>query len=88
MTDFSEATIKSLQMEARNARHHFPTNKHLLTSLVEFTDELAAMMFVTHAGEGHGSTAFIRSHAIAVATLALRLVEEGDADYPNFKGTL
>lgn len=75
-------TKASLQREVRNARHHFKDNKNLLSSLEEFSDELRVMMSEFDS-ENHGgiSAVSIYGLSIAVAVLALRIAEEGDAKH-------
>lgn len=87
---FATYTIKSLQVEAMNARRVFPTNENLLTTLIEFSDELQALMQERTTGVKPGSlfptpekklpmNAYLQSKALQVACLALRIYEEGDA---------
>ena len=81
-------TLKSLAIEITTARVQFPTNKNLLSALIEYADELQAMMkamddkdligrSVTMKGVAH-----IQSKALQVAALAIRICEEGDESTP------
>lgn len=78
------ATFKALLSEMKTARRQFPSNEHLIKNLIEFADELHWM--VTRHDERDlfdrraGTVAHeLYSKAIQVATLALRIAEEGDA---------
>lgn len=66
------ATLTEINREVRRARAHFPANTHLLAALVEEVGELAQAML---------QDANWREEAIHVACVAVRIYEEGDADF-------
>ena len=67
-------SINNLQAETSRARGKFPTNDQLLVALIEEVGEVARAVLekdFTHA----------RIEALQVATVAMRLVEEGDSSW-------
>jgi len=86
--DAKPGMLKALRTELAEARRHFPTNENLLTTLVEFSDELQALMkthddlvtLIPPPAHCRGATAAaVYSKAMQVAALAFRIAEEGDA---------
>lgn len=68
-------TIADLRAEVVRARRKFPGNRHLLAALVEEVGELAqAYLQRKPASE-------VRKEAIQIACVALRILEEGDAEF-------
>ena len=68
-------TIAAVTRELVNARLRFPKNAHLQIALAEEVGELAqAYLTVKSIDE-------IKNEALQVATVALRIYEEGDADF-------
>lgn len=72
---FRPETIYELNCEGARSRRKFPSNRHQLAALVEEVGEVAKALL-----EGEGRER-VRAEAIQVANVALRLYEEGDADY-------
>lgn len=71
------ATIIKINKELRRARKKFPDNAKLLAALMEEVGELAkALLQRAPASE-------IEAEAIQVACVAIRIIEEGDADFNN-----
>jgi hypothetical protein len=70
-------TMGDLAEEVGRARAKFPQNRHMLAALVEEVGELAKALL-----EGELNEA-IRAEALQVACVAIRIAEEGDADYPK-----
>lgn len=75
-------TLSAVRDEVIRARHKFPTNKHLLAALMEEVGELAEALLIAEA-ENHVRDYLddVRSEAIQVATVAVRIIEEGDHDF-------
>lgn len=72
-------TMGDLAEEICRAREKFPKNAHMLAALVEEVGELAKALLEGEPNED------IRKEALQVACVAIRIAEEGDADYPNAK---
>ena len=66
--------------EIRGARAKFPENTYHLAALVEEMGELSQALIDHSRGKQTDSQVF--KEAIQVAAMALRLAEEGDADFP------
>lgn len=77
-----ELTLYQIGCEVGNARRKFPSNEHLTVALMEEAGELANAM-IEH---GPGSQR-VREEAIQVAAVAIRIIEEGDADFPVVGGS-
>lgn len=69
------ASIHDLNCEVARARRKFPSNAHMLAALTEELGETAQALL-----EGQGRER-IRAEALQVACVAMRLYEEGDADF-------
>jgi hypothetical protein len=76
-----QATLFALIAEVASARSKFPDNKHLLAALTEEVGELAEALLQVQGTER------VRAEAIQVATVALRIFEEGDASFNGWKAT-
>jgi hypothetical protein len=75
------ATLESLaaiSKEVARAREKHPGNAHLLAALVEEVGELAKDLLEGNPGW--------RAEAIQVATVAVRILEEGDGDFHQHTG--
>lgn len=70
-------TMGDVVDEVRAARDAFPENAHMLAALVEEVGELAQAML-----QGK-PWAEVRGEAKQVACVAIRIMEEGDADFPG-----
>lgn len=70
--DFAPDTIARLQSRARVAREKHAGNAHMLAALTEETGELARALLEDGA---------VEDEALDVAVVALRILEEGDADF-------
>jgi len=68
-------TIYALTAELARARTKFPQNSHLLAALMEEVGELANALL-----EKKPKTE-IQREALQVATVAIRICEEGDSDW-------
>lgn len=71
------STSTAIHNEVARARAKFPNNAHLLAALVEEVGELAKALL-----EG-GNSVDAKAEAIQVACVAVRIIEEGDADFPS-----
>jgi NTP pyrophosphatase (non-canonical NTP hydrolase) len=61
------------------ARAKFPENKHKLAALVEEVGELAQALLHHDRGKATGAEVF--AEAIQVAVMAIRIAEEGSAEF-------
>lgn len=68
-------TLSAITAETIRARLKFPGNKHLLAALTEEVGELAQAMLQDRPRDQ------IEREAIQVATVAIRILEEGDAAF-------
>jgi hypothetical protein len=75
----SEKLIEDLTEEIVKSRFGLPSRRHLLASLSERVGELAKAMLDAEEPDR------VRSEALQVACVALRIAEEGDADYPELE---
>ena len=65
--------------EVAKAREKFPSSAHNLAALIEEKGELVeALMANGNTGDGHAD---VLKEATQTAAMAVRIVEEGDADY-------
>lgn len=72
-----ELTINAIRAEVINARTKFPSNKKLLAALGEEYGELCKALMQDRPRDE------IEREAIQVAAVAVRILEEGDADFEN-----
>ena len=75
-------TFDLIAAELKRARAKFPGNEHLLAALMEEVGELAQAYL-------KGNVSEARVEAIQVACLAVRIIEEGDAEFerPDYVST-
>lgn len=73
--------MRAIRDEVRRARREHPHNRHLFGALVEEVGELANALL-----EGK-SQHEINGEAIQVACVAIRILEERDADYDGWTAT-
>jgi hypothetical protein len=76
--------------ELRRARNKFPDNKHINTALAEEVGELSqALLWTEETFNGHprASSADVRREALQVAVMAIRVITEGDSDFPAYEPT-
>jgi len=76
----STETLISLSYEVESARSKFPGNRHLLAALQEEIGELAEAYLKKK------PVSEVRSEAIQVACVALRIYEEGDSAFDDWQG--
>lgn len=74
---FSPHTMSALQAEGTRARKKFPSNRFLLAALTEEVGELAQALL--QGAPRHR----VQAEALQVATVALRIYEEGDATFAS-----
>ncbi len=74
-TTLDPGSTHDLNCEVARARRKFPSNSHMLAALVEEVGEVAKALLD---GEGRDR---VRAEALHVACVAMRMYEEGDADY-------
>ncbi len=73
--------------EVSRARRRFPENKHMLAALMEEVGELSQALIDHHHGKqtrnhvGETTAAHVLHEAIQVAGMAIRIAQEGDADF-------
>lgn len=70
-------SIEALDAEMGRAREKFPSNRYLMTALVEEVGELAQATLQQQGRER------IRREALQVACVAMRIYEEGDPVYDD-----
>ena len=70
-------TMAEISDEVVRARAKHPANRHMLGALMEEVGELSQALL-----QGKGKDE-IEKEAIQVACVAIRIVEEGDADYAD-----
>lgn len=71
------ATLSAISDEVQRARTKFPNNHKMLAALVEEVGELAQALLQRRPIEA------IRKEATQVACVAVRIIEEGDADFAS-----
>lgn len=71
------STMGDVAGEVRRAREKFPNNDHMMAALMEEVGELSKA-FLENEGNDR-----VRAEAMQVACVAIRIMEEGDADYPG-----
>lgn len=87
-----DGTMGLIEAEVARARAKFPAGRHLMVALTEEVGELAEALLKTEE-EGDLSShrvntdvsrrARVREEAVQVACVAIRIIEEGDADFPG-----
>lgn len=81
----TELTLKSIGDEVARAREKFPDATHALAALQEEVGELANALIELQRGNAacaaDGADA-VRAEAIQVAAMAVRIIEEGDPEFP------
>lgn len=75
-----EFTLFAIAEEVTAARKKFPTNEDKLAALTEEVGELANALLEDK--YGNGTPEHVRSEALQVAAMAIRIYEEGDAGFP------
>jgi NTP pyrophosphatase (non-canonical NTP hydrolase) len=73
----TNATLHAIRSEVLRARAKFPKNRKLLAALTEEVGEVARALLQ----DGNGQMS--RDEAVQVAAIAVRIIEEGDADFDN-----
>jgi len=93
MKSFETITIQALNAEAIRARLKFPTNEVLLAALMEEVGELANALLELRYATLHNMAGNenlsdrrdqVQKEAIQVATVALRILEEGCSEFPEY----
>jgi len=69
-----------IDAELRFTRAKFPHNTHNLAALMEEVGELAQALM--HHARGKATSAEVFAEAIQVAVMAIRVAEEGSAEFP------
>lgn len=77
----SPSTIREIAREVVRARTKFPGNRNLLGALTEEVGELFEAGLEQGPRRRHDADALTRREAIQVACVAIRIAEEGDADF-------
>lgn len=80
MTVINEKIDYCLSQEISGSRSKFPKNKYKLAALVEEVGELAQAL-IDHS-RSETTTEHVFKEAIQVAAMALRIAEEGSAEFP------
>lgn len=76
-------THREIETELEQARAKFPMPNPTFVALVEEVGELAQALLKCKVGDRDLSLN-VRNEAIQVATMAIRVIEEGDRDYPAY----
>jgi NTP pyrophosphatase (non-canonical NTP hydrolase) len=90
MKSFEPITIQALNAEALSARLKFPTNDVLLAALMEEVGELANALLELRYATLHNAAGnedrrdHVQKEAIQVAATALRILEEGCSEFPQY----
>ena len=74
-----QLTLDFLSEEIERARSKFPTNKLLLAALMEEVGELSKALIENEPAQN------VITEAIQVACVAIRIAEEGESSFPEFK---
>lgn len=82
----SQSTAKSLDAELIAARKFFPGNDQATVVLDEAHRRLKAALYNHSHTKSKGHMMEVRTSAIRVAVMAIRILEEGAKPYP-YKGT-
>ena len=75
-------TLRAICNELMRARKKYPDNKNLCSSLEVFHLRLRNAMVKHRYGNADATAADIYEKAIIVVALAIRVLEEGDAEFP------
>lgn len=78
------STLIAIQQEVANARAKYPSNAKLLYAFMEEAGEVTKA-FLDMQQKG-GSASDVRKELIQAAAMAIRLLEEGDPDFPEYLG--
>jgi len=78
-----ERTRLEIDDELARARAKFPMTNHTFVALVEEVGELAQALLKCKPGYDEPSKR-VYEEAIQVAVMAIRVLEEGDRDYPSY----
>lgn len=79
--------MKAVEIELAKAREKFPSNKHLVLALAEESGEVVKA-FLDYS-QGKSSQLEIVKELVQTITVAVRLLQEGDADLnrePSYDG--
>ena len=81
-----ERTRLEIDAELERARAKFPMPNPTCVALVEEVGELAQALLKcnAHKNDYQARCKHVYEEAIQVATMAIRVLEEGDRDYPNY----
>lgn len=79
--------LNDVAIEVKKARAKFPMGRHLLPALMEEVGELANALLEQEYGHGVSSEDVYRE-AVQVATVAMRIAEEGEPVFPKYQPTL
>lgn len=74
--------LSDVQREVEQGRERFPGNGHLYVALAEEVGEVARALLDCERPES------LRAECVQVAAMAMRLAEEGDADFPETSGSI
>lgn len=78
-----ERTMLEIDAELERARTKFPMPNPTFVALVEEVGELAQALLKCRPGSPEHSKR-VYEEAIQCATMAIRVLEEGDKDYPSY----
>lgn len=81
-----DSTRTNLEAEMRRSRRNYPENNAMLAGLMEEVGELARA-FLEQQGGGGALSGDVYTEALHVAAVALRIAEEGDAQFPLYEFT-
>lgn len=73
--------IAAVETELKFARDKFPSNKHLLHAFTEEAGEVTKAFLDNAVGKCESS--HIRKELVQAIAMAVRLLQEGDPDFPN-----
>lgn len=81
----SPDTLTAIGREVERSRLKYPGNAHMLAAIVESTGSLARALLCGCGPSATDRAAKIGKEALQVAAIALRLYEEGDVTFSDWK---
>lgn len=79
----NQRIIDSVNAELERARSKFPSNEKMLHAFVEEAGEVTREFLELHFDKARPED--VRKELIQVIAMAVRLIEEGDPEFPKFR---